>query len=178
MLVGAFQRYRMRIELFSFEEYLGCGVKATTCFSHTTPVFLDLASTVGHCIFIQVFPRYNFRRMFKKWDIRHVTLLPALGPFGCLNMKLLKSSGSPGLDFKLVALRPALTLSFAFLHVFLKIVHIFTKHLKRNSKSSRFATSGSMIALLFSEILPSIFFCDRGGEGIGNSISSFLHLPN
>ena len=154
MLVGAFQRYRMRLELFSFEEYLGCGVKATTCFSHTTRsgphVFLDLASTVGPCVFIQVFPRYNFRRMFKTWDIRQGTLLPALGPFGCLkNMKLLKSSGSPGLDFKLVALRPALTLSFAFLHVFLKIVHIFTKHLKRNSKSGRFATSGSMIALLF-----------------------------
>ena len=178
MLVGAFQRYRMRIELFSFEEYLGCGVKATTCFSHTTPVFLDLASTVGHCIFIQVFPRYNFRRMFKKWDIRHVTLLPALGPFGCLNMKLWSLVALRALTSSWQPFGPVLTFSFAFLRVFLIIVHIFTKHLKRNSKSSRFATSGSMIALLFSEILPSIFFCDRGGEGIGNSISSFLHLPN
>ena len=113
-------------------------------------VFLDLASTVGHCIFIQVFPRYNFRRMFKKWDIRHVTLLPALGPFGCLNMKLLKSSGSPGPDFKLAALWAGIDFFLrVFARFFLKIVHIFTKHLKRNSKSGRFAPSGSMIALLF-----------------------------
>ena len=134
MLVGAFQRYRMRLELFSFEEYLGCGVKATTCFSHTTRsgphVFLDLASTVGPCVFIQVFPRYNFRRMFKKWDIRHVTLLPALGPFGCLNMKLLKSSGSPGPDFKLAAL-------WAGIDFFLRVFARFSDNCAHFYKTSK-----------------------------------------